>query len=305
MKKLMEQIQTNRFLGSFLSFYMGAEIDLTSIAVAYYLLLSVFPILMLLANLLPYLDWDMAQLLDMLKNIFPAELYPKVAEVVTTILTRPSSSLLGISIVTTLWTFSRSITALQKAVNKAYGVEQHRDMIVGHVVSVTLSVVLQILLTLSVVLGTFGKGVLTFFHQQLGMSRDLYQQLLELSQPLVYLSLFWGLIILYFFLPNVKISTLRYVLPGAVFVTTTLGLVGHLFALYVQSYADRWLSIRLLTSVMILVLMLWFIFLSKLLIVGAVLNATYQSLHVDDFTPRRGTVAAVLHKLKELMRKSQ
>ncbi|WP_228065379.1 hypothetical protein, partial [Staphylococcus aureus] len=56
---------------------------------------------------------------------------------------------------------------------------------------------------------------------------------------------------------------------------------------------------RLVTSLVILVLMLWFIFVANILIIGAVLNATVQSLQVEEFAPRPGDVMAIIQRIKE------
>lgn len=298
MKQRTKQNRFKRFFSSLFSYYMGAEIDITSVAVAYYLIISVFPLLMTLANLLPYLNFDVDQILAIMNDIFPEKIYPTAANLVVSILTRPSSSWLGISIVTTLWTISKSMDALQKAFNKAYGVEKHRDFIVSRIVGVFLGIGLQLILTMSVIMVAFGNSVLQKLHQVLDFNDDFFLQLVSQTEPVVYIALFLSLLMLYFFLPNVRIKKIRYILPGAIFVLLVMGTVGQLFSLYLDHYASRLLDFRFVTSVVILVLMLWFVFMANILIVGAVLNATVQSLHVDEFYTRNGDVVTILNKIK-------
>lgn len=112
--------RTENILFNLFSYYKSAEIEITSVAVAYYLLISIFPILLTLANLLPYFPFDVDAILSVLAEFIPEKIYPTVSNFVTNILTT-SSSWLGIAILTTLWTLSNSMMILQKAVNKAYG----------------------------------------------------------------------------------------------------------------------------------------------------------------------------------------
>lgn len=286
------------FISSFFTFYKSAEIDMTSVAVAYYLIISIFPMLMTLANLLPYLNIDVMQILGLVADIFPDKLYPSVSKLVVSILTQPSSSWLGISIVTTLWTISKSMTALQKAVNKAYGVHQHRDFIIGHAVGIFLGIGLQLVIILGAVALAFGNSVLQVLSQYLDTENSWLSWLLTTTQPIAYFTLFLALLMLYFFLPNVRIRKIRYILPGTFFVLVVMGTLGNLFNLYVEAYANRLLDFRLVTSVVFLVLMLWFVFLAKVLIIGSILNATVQSLQVDEFDARNGDIVSLLNRIK-------
>ena len=281
---------------------MSADMDITGVAVAYYIIVSVFPALMLLASLLPYFQFNVSQILTILKDLFPKQIYPTVANLVSTALTQPSTSWLGISIITTLWAISRSMSALQKAFNKAYGVEEHRDFIISHIVGIFLGIGLQLIIILSVLVLAFGKTVLQTLQRFLDLDHATYLELANQTTPIIYMALFLALLMLYFFLPNVRIKKIRFVLPGAIFVMVVMGTIGNLFAIYVNSYADRLMDFRFVTSVVILVLMLWFVFMANILITGAVLNATVQSLFVDEFYTRDGDVVSILNRIKARFR---
>ena len=54
MKKVLQKILGQPFIKGFVRFYQSAESDITSIAVAYYLLISIFPLMLIAANILPY-----------------------------------------------------------------------------------------------------------------------------------------------------------------------------------------------------------------------------------------------------------
>lgn len=302
MKKSSKKSKFKEFLKTFLSLYVSADIDITSVAAAYYIIISVFPALMLLASLLPYFQFDVNQILTIIEDLFPKQLYPTVANLVSTALTQPSSSWLGISIVSTLWAISKSMSALQKAFNKAYGVEEHRDFIISHIVGIFLGIGLQLIITFSVMVLAFGKTVLQALQRFLDFDHAIYLDLANQTTPIVYLALFLSLVMLYLFLPNVRIKKVRLVFPGAIFVMVVMGTVGNLFAVYVNSYAARLMDFRFVTSVVILVLMLWFVFMSKILITGAVLNAAVQSLFVDEFYTRDGDVVSILNRIKARFR---
>ena len=61
MARLLDKLQWRPFQ-VYLSHYRSAEIDISSIAVAYYLILTVFPLIVIAANVFPYLNIDTTDL---------------------------------------------------------------------------------------------------------------------------------------------------------------------------------------------------------------------------------------------------
>lgn len=298
MKKSKKWEGLKTFFSTFFSFYKSAEIEITSVAVAYYLLISVFPILLTLANLLPYFPFDVDAILSFLTEFVPERIYPTVANFVTNILTKPSTSWLGIAILTTLWTISSSMLILQKAVNKAYGMEDHRDAVVGRLVGMLLGIGLQVIIGLSVATMTFGQVIISYVNKFIDLSDSWAGPFLQQTQPIAYLALFMALVMLYFYLPNVRIPKIIYVIPGAAFVLFVMATLGKLFSIYVDNYAGKLMDFRLATAVIFLVFMLWFIFMAQLLIIGAVLNATVQSLKNGQIEARDGDIVSIFKRIK-------
>lgn len=298
MKKIWQKLTQSRFLSHFLYFYQSSELEITSVAVGYYLLISLLPILMTLINILPYLRLDITDFLAFIDEFLPQRLYHYVSQIILNLFTRPSSGWLSVSILTTAWTFSRSLSALQKGFNKAYGLRQHRDFIISRIVSLFVSLILQLALIILLLLATFGKSALTLLQGFLPINDQLFNWLLSLIPPVTVGLLFFLLIFFYTLLPNVRIPRYRYVLPGACYVVLVLTGLSTFFANYLERYAAQLMGFRMVSYVVIVLLMLWFTFISRILIVGAVLNATYQSLKEDQFVLRRGTVADVLDKYR-------
>lgn len=291
-------VRQNHFLQSFLSFYKQAETDITSIAVAYYMLISIFPLLLIVANILPYFHIKADTLLQILQDNLPDTLYQTVAKIVKSVLTQPSSGLLSFSILSALWSFSQSLSFLQKAFNKAYGVGKDRSLIWNRLFGLIVSFGLQILFALSLLLTMFSRTLLTLLHNFWDFDDSFYQQLSTMTQPTIYLVLFLSLVMLYFFLPNVKIHKLRYVLPGTAFVLVVIFSLMHLFSVYIDNYMNHFIDARFLGSVVTVVIMVWFIIISKILIIGAILNASYQSCHEDQFETRSGQIISLVKKGK-------
>lgn len=294
MKELFNQLKNKPLIKALQTHYQSAEVDMSSIAVAYYLLLTLFPLLVLVANIFPYLHIDTADLLRFLQEHLPADFYSIVSDLVETIFNRPATGLVWLSLVTGLWTMSKGLVFLQKAFNKAYAMEEQRDFLIGRLMGGLSGMVLIAFLALAVLLSTFGRTFLTLLQNRLGLGDDLYRLLLNLLQPAVALVFVLALGVLYLLLPNVRIRKWHYVLPGSLFTSLSLVVVASFFGTYVNRTIQNMENLRVLGSVAIFALMLWFIFFAKVLIIGAVLNASYQSLHEVAFDPRRGKVTELL-----------
>lgn len=299
MKKLLKRVQNSQFLAFFVEHYRASDMDLSSIAVAYYLILTMFPFLILLANIFPYLHIDTSQLLSFLSDTLPRQLYLSTTGIVRSIFDTPSSGLLWVSVVTGLWTTSRSMTFLQKAINKAYDVQEHRDFVLAHAIGVLAGVILVIFLILAIFISTFGKAVLNVIYQHWHMERSLYDALSNLTQPITFLVFLVAVGLLYFILPNVKIRRFRNVLPGTLFTSIVLIMATSLSGAYFNLAIARLEDLRFFGSVAILVVMFWFIFLAKILIIGALLNSSFQRKREGTIETRRGDVLQIIHERRE------
>ena len=283
MVKLWRKITDKPLLKAFLHYYQVSDSELTSVAVAYYWLISIFPLLMIAVNILPYFQIPISNFLLTLKELLPDTIYDVVAKIAREVLTQPSAGLLSFAVISALWTFSKSMNFLQKSFNKAYGIAKNRGIISHQLMSLLVSLGLQILFALALFLSMFGHMLLDLLKNYWKSESALFSYLQDFTGPLIYAFLFAIVIMLYYFLPNVKVSKIRYVLPGSLFVFVTLISLLTIFSAYFNNYVNYLVDVRFFSSIIVVVMMFWFIIIAKLLIVGAVINASVQSLKDPDF----------------------
>ena len=287
MKKLWKQLTNRPLLKAFLHYYHVSDIELTSVAVAYYWLISIFPLLMIAVNILPYFQIPISDFLITLKEFLPDTIYDVVAKIAREVLTQPSAGLLSFAVISALWAFSKSMNFLQKSFNKAYGIAKNRGIISHQLMSLLVSLGLQILFALALFLSMFGHMLLDLLKNYWKSESSLFAYLQDFTGPLIYVFLFAILIMLYYFLPNVKVSRIRYVLPGSLFVFVTLISLLTIFSAYFNNYVNYLVDVRFFSSIIVVVMMFWFIIIAKILIIGAVINASVQSLKDPDFKARQ------------------
>ena len=278
MKKWWKELIDKPLLKAFLHYYQTSDSELTSVAVAYYWLISIFPLLLVVINILPYFQIPVSNFLNVTNGFLPDTVYDVVAKIVMEVLTQPSTGLLSFAVLSALWTFSKSMNYLQKAFNKAYGVAKSRGLIYQQLMSLFVSFGLQILFACALFLSVFGRILLDFLKNYWQSDNPIFVYLEDLTGPLVFTLIFAILVMFYYFLPNVKVPRIRYVLPGSIFVLLTLVLILNIFSASVNHYINNLVEVRFVSSIIFVVTMFWFILLAKILIIGAVINASVQSL---------------------------
>ncbi|MFS9180862.1 YihY/virulence factor BrkB family protein [Streptococcus timonensis] len=278
MKKLWIHLTERPLIKAFLHFYKESDSELTSVAVAYYWLISIFPLIMIAVNILPYFQIPIANFLIALKEFLPDSMFEVIEKIVREVLTQPSTGLLSFSVLSALWTFSKSMDFLQKAFNKAYGVAKNRGLISHQLMSLLVSFGLQVLFALALFLSMFGQMLLNFLKNYWQSDSILFDYIQDFTGPIIYILLFAILVMLYYFLPNVKVTSIRYILPGSIFVLVTLMLFLNIFSTSINTYVNHLVDVRFFSSIIVVVIMFWFILIAKVLILGAVINASVLSL---------------------------
>ena len=278
MKKFWIRLTERPLIKAFLHFYKESDSELTSVAVAYYWLISIFPLIMIVVNILPYFQIPISNFLIALKEFLPDSMFEVIEKIVREVLTQPSTGLLSFAVLSALWTFSKSMDFLQKAFNKAYGVAKNRGLISHQLISLLVSFGLQVLFALALFLSMFGQMLLNFLKNYWQSDSILFDYLQDFTGPIIYILLFAILVMLYYFLPNVKVTSIRYILPGSIFVLVTLMLFLNIFSTSINTYVNHLVDVRFFSSIIVVVIMFWFILIAKILILGAVINASVLSL---------------------------
>ncbi|MGJ0243704.1 YihY/virulence factor BrkB family protein, partial [Streptococcus pyogenes] len=75
-------------------------------------------------------------------------------------------------------------------------------------------------------------------------------------------------------------------LPGTLFTSFVMTFLSILVGNYVVYNVERMVDIKMFGTVMIFIIMLWFIFLARILSLGAIFNATYQEMSLGKLEGR-------------------
>ena len=237
---------------------------------AYYYMLSLFPMMILLLSVLPYMQIDPQKALDFIANFLPSESSGILEETVLDILSQQNGGLLTFGILGTIWSASNGMNAFMHAQNVAFDVEETRGFIKARLLSIVLTLGLILAFAVVLILPVFGDVILDMILYVIPISTGI-QTLVSILRWVVALTvLILFLTALYRFAPN-KTYPFKQVLPGAVIATVSWLIISLGFSFYVSNFANYSSTYGSLGGV--IVLMLWLYFTGLILVVGGEINA--------------------------------
>ena len=275
MNKYFNKKEWLRFFETIQRKYQEAEVTNSSVVIAYYLLLSFFPIVIIIGNLLPLLNLDINTILPYFSTIIPEAIYQEIVETIHRLLTSSSSGMLSFGIVAAFWAASKGMNAMQVSMNKAYGVEPRKNMFVIRLASLAFTLILVLGIVALVLVFSFGQVVLNYLTPLLQLPEELVAIFQSVKWPVTLFLLLFVFTLVYYMVPNAQVKV-KFVLPGAIFATIGWVLLSQAFAIYVRYFSGRTLSYG--SVGIFIVLMLWLNGSGIVLTLGAVINAS-----IDEF----------------------
>ncbi|TWD94551.1 membrane protein [Neobacillus bataviensis] len=244
-----------------------------SAQLAYFFLLSLFPLLIVLFTLLPYFPIPHEDMLGMIRDFAPAEAMKLIEKNVKEIMSQRNGGLLSFGIIGTIWSASNGINAIVRAFNKAYNVKESRSFIVARGMAVLLTFGMIFVFLLAIILPVFGKEIGLFLFSQLGYTEQfikVWNTLSWLGSAIILFLIFTGL---YWIAPNVKLKC-RSAFPGAIFATIGWILSSMGLSFYVGNIGNYSLTYGGIGA--IIVLMIWLYLSAFIIILGGEVNAFYS-----------------------------
>ena len=249
---------------------MHVNIGVESAAMTYYILLSIIPITMLVANLIPLLPIPVDTIFKTMQTILPENINRVLLPILKNYLGTFNGGAFSIGLLILFWPASQMFSSLQRSLNLLYGAPVRRNVIFERFFAIIIAMVAILIVFVVSFVFIFGEQLLHFIS-------DFFS--INLSSVIIDLSLVkWGLLMgtvfllmsfMYFAIPNVKWSFL-YALPGGLLTTIGFVLISQLFSIYIH-FAGRNFTANGAFGTLI-VFMIWLYFIANVMILGGVLN---------------------------------
>lgn len=242
---------------------------------AYFFLLSVFPLLLFILTLLPYFSLQTDQVVAFIQNRAPGDAGSLIADNVRSILSEPRGGLLSIGLIATLWTASGGVGALIRSINRAYEVKETRSFVKVKLLSIALTIAMVFVISITLILPVFGEVIFGAI-QSIVFIPSGFEILFQALRWVVGFGItVFVLMMLYRVAPNATLK-LKEVLWGSVFATIGWLVISVGFSFYVTNFGNYDATYGTLGG--IIILMVWFYLTGLILIVGGQVNATLHQL---------------------------
>lgn len=249
------------------------EVNIYAAYASYFLVLSVFPAMMLIIGILPYTPLTAADLQTLLSKVTPAALEPLVRYMTEELFALNSAAVLSVSAVAALWTSSRGVYSIQRGLNKVYTARETRSPLFVRLECIGFTLLLFVSLLATGVLYLGGQSLRAALEDTGTAAAMFLLRIVRLKYVVTVLVLTLFFTGLYCIFPNRKIR-FAAALPGA-FASAVIWVVfTQLFSLYVERFGNYSLYYGSLSVLMLA--LLWLYACMVILLCGAIFNCELE-----------------------------
>ena len=255
--------------------YLGHSVSVQGAALAFYLLFTMFPLMVFLSSLLGLLHLEKTELLQGLTQFLPAEVLDFVMTYLDYAANHSSVRLLLFGLFFSLYFPMRATNSLMRAVRTAYhlGPPLAPARHLFRTLLYTMMLIVTMVVTLTLM--TAGRRLLEYAADELGLPRELAVLWQWLRFPIMALVMYFALFLLYAMAQD-GYQPMRNLWPGVLAALLGWMALSALYSVYVDYIASYSLLYGSVGTAV--VLLMWLYLTAVTLILGAELNGTLIAL---------------------------
>ena len=247
-----------------------------SAAMAYYLLFTIFPMLIFISSLLGVLNLNVEAVRSVLSRVLPKAILNLGETYLQYVSNTASTTILWFSLVFSIYFPMRAVNCLVRCVRRAYGLRRPERPLRYQLRLLLFTLYLIIVIVATLALITLGERVLLFFIGHLDLPQGVLRVWNSLRFVILALLLFATLGILYAMSQDRRQPAL-YIVPGTLCALVAWMLLSMGFSFYVENFANY--SVIYGTLGAVIVLLIWLFLSAATLIMGAEVNGMIQEWH--------------------------
>jgi membrane protein len=270
------------FLTKIIDKIAGNDLSERAASVAYNLILAIFPTVIFLFTLIPYIKFIPnldREIMQFFAQALPLGAFDVVDTTIKDIVSRPRGNVLSFGFILALYSATSGMVALMNAFNSSYETYERRSFLAKRGIAVGLTIVLAISLFLAIGLLVVG-GVVIDYLLKFGVFNNIvFYYLLKITRYLIVFGIFVGVVsVIYRYGPDVNMKW-AFVTPGSIIASVLIVLTTLAFSYYVSnfgSYNKVYGSIGTLIA-----LMIWINLVCLMMVLGFEMNVSLYDLEGD------------------------
>lgn len=269
----------------------GKDLNERAAAVSFNLLLAVFPAVIFLFTLIPFIPINNldAEIMVLLRRAIPAGTYDAVDNTIRDIISRERSGVLSFGFLATIYASTNGMVALMNAFHSSYETRDRRGFFKIRLIALGLTFTFGVAIILAIIMLLVG-GIVTDYLLRFGVfNNPVFAYLLSTGRYLLVFGVFVGVVsIIYKYGPDVNMKW-TFVTPGSITASVLIVLTTFLFSYYLSnfgSYNKVYGSIGTLIA-----LMIWINLIALLIVLGFEMNVSLYNLEGEK-NPKESTKIA-------------
>lgn len=245
------------------------KISIYSAQASFFMLLSIFPLIMLLLNIISHTSLPESLIPSIINYFAPNSVRPFLLQIVAELQTKTSGAAISITALIAIWSASKGALAIILGMREILDASKDKNYFVLRFYSIIYIILLLLSLVLTLVLLVFGNSIFGHFIDS--------HPIPYIMQPLYTFGRYTiaMIILTIFFVSMYKMGgNKRYkfmdLLPGAMFTSLSWMIFSYIFSIYIDNFSNFSYMYGSLTAVIII--MLWMYFCMYIMFVGAEIN---------------------------------
>ncbi len=245
-------------------------------SIAFSFFMALFPFLLFLLNLIPYVPIDNFQekFLLFIDGILPPQTSEFFIPIIEDISANPRGGLLSIVFILTIFLMTNGINAIFSGFEFSYHVTINRNFFKQYIVALVVSVFLALMLLVTVVIIVYSEYIIGTLKSEDFISNDVFW--ISTIRYLIFVILVYMVIAILYYYGIKEGKTIRFFSIGALVTTLLFMLTTYFFGIYIENFSNYNELYGSIGALLIMMLYIWIN--SNLLLLGFELNATLKTM---------------------------
>ena len=238
---------------------------------AFFLFISLIPILYLVCSILPYVNITQEALRQSIDAVLPGVIGVFLNSIIADVYGQSAGGV-SLAVLVMLWSAGKGMMALMRGLNAVNEVEEKKGYLYVRVIAALYTVLLIVAIVISMVFSGFGKYIITMFIDYIPGGDILYHVLTRFRFLYAWIVLTILFMLIYSYVPGQNQKFLLQ-LPGALFTAVIWNGFSLVFSAYLEYFGDFGIYGSLATVVIVL---LWLYWMSYIVMIGAHINRYFR-----------------------------
>ncbi len=260
------------------------DIDSRAAAVAFNFTLAVFPTIIFLFTLIPYIpikNLDL-QILNFLEDFMPKGVFLEAKSTIIDITSKKRGGVLSLGFILALYASTSAMMALMRTFNLTYRTAENRGIIKQRAVAVVLNFLLTTILFMAIIILIVGHQFIDIFRERGWLTEGLnYYALQFIRYSVLFAVLFLAVSVIYYVAPSIH-KRWKFLNYGSITASILIILATNLFSYYISNFMSY---NKLYGSIgTIIAMMVWLYLIALILIIGFEINVSLDHAKAKKIT---------------------